>query len=155
MEAVQGPLGCAPSALEWRLGSGNASSLECWPTDDVPEFLLIAGRVPTPPAGQPAMARISGVVIDEHDRPIPGATVALPCPPAPVRYVTSDEAGRFLLDNLPPAICLDGSKEGYVSASLPVDPGVYVAGAYSLVIRQGESRDGHRLQLTLGARITG
>jgi hypothetical protein len=44
---------------------------------------------------------------------------------------------------------------GYVEASHPGDAGVSASGGYSLVIRQGESRDGIKLQLRLGARIAG
>jgi hypothetical protein len=105
---------------------------------------------------QPAMARISGIVVDERDRPLAGVRVALPCPPAPVREVISDEAGRFLLDNLLPGNCrLMATKDGYITATHPGDPGVFVPAGYSLILRQGESRDGERLQLTLGGRVAG
>lgn len=119
-------------------------------------MMVVMALMPRIALAQPAMARITGVVVDERGRPVAGARVALPCPPARVREVTSDESGNFLLDNLPPANCrLMTSKEGYVTVNHPGDPGVSVPGGYSLVIRQGESRDGLRLQLTLGARISG
>src|SRR5687768_2534878 len=105
---------------------------------------------------QPAMARVTGVVVDDRDRPLAGVRVALPCPPAPVRYVTSDESGHFRLEDLPPANCrLMASKDGYVTVNHPGDPGVFMSGGYTFVIRKGESRDGVRLQLSLGGRVAG
>jgi hypothetical protein len=102
------------------------------------------------------MARVTGVVVDERDRPLAGVRVGLPCPPAPVRYATSDESGHFRLENLPPAKCrLMASKDGYVTVNHPGDPGVVDRGGYTFVIREGESRDGVRLQLTLGGRVAG
>jgi hypothetical protein len=112
--------------------------------------------MPQVSVAQPAMARISGITVDERDRPLAGVRVALPCPPAPVRYVVSDESGRFLLENLAPGNCrLFATKDGYVTATHPGDPGVSMPGGYSLIIRPGESRDGERLQLTLGGRVAG
>ena len=114
----------------------------------------VIALVPSIASAQPAMARLSGVVVDDRGRPVADARVALACPPAKVREVNSDSSGGFLLDNLPPANCrLMASRAGYVTASHPGDPGV--SSAYSLVIRQGEPRDGIKLQLTLGARIAG
>jgi hypothetical protein len=125
-------------------------------TTSVALVMLAAVLVPHPAPAQPAMARVSGVVVDDRDRPLAGVTVGLPCPPAKVRYATSDESGKFLLEDLPPANCrLMASKEGYVSASHPGDPDLFVPGGYSFVIREGESRDSIKLQLSLGGRVAG
>ena len=111
---------------------------------------------PCPARAQVAMARVTGVVVDERDRPLAGVSVALPCPPAKVRYTTTDESGNFLLENLPPANCrLLARKDGYLEASHPGEPGLFVPGGYTFVIREGESRDSITLRLSLGGQITG
>jgi hypothetical protein len=119
-------------------------------------LMFAVAVMPHSTPAQPAMARITGIVVDERDRPLAGVRVGLPCPPAPVRYATSDESGHFRLENLPPANCrLMASKEGYVTAIHPGDAGVIVPDGYTFVIRDGESRDGVRLQLSLGGRVAG
>jgi hypothetical protein len=51
-------------------------------------------------------ARVSGTLVDEHDRPLPGYSVGLGGPDEPpssgaVGYATADSQGRFTLENIP------------------------------------------------------
>ena len=101
----------------------------------------------------PQGGTVSGWTLGPDRAPLSGVEVALPCPPQPVRRMTTGADGRFEFTGLPDGACrVMALKAGYVEASFN---GERAPGGYGIAVRNGSTHAGIELELERGAIIAG
>ena len=101
----------------------------------------------------PQGGTISGWTLGPDRAPLAGVEVVLPCPPQPVRRVTSGADGRFEFTGVAEGACrVMALKAGYVEASFN---GERAPGGYGIAVRDGSTHAGIELELERGAIIAG
>jgi hypothetical protein len=96
---------------------------------------------------------VSGWTLGPDRVPLAGVEVALPCPPQPVRRITTGADGRFEFTGVPDGACrVIARKEGYVEATFN---GEARGTSYGLAVTSGSTRAGIEIELERGAIIAG
>ena len=96
---------------------------------------------------------VSGWTLGPDRAPLSGVEVALPCPPQPVRRMTTGADGRFEFTGLPDGACrVIARKNGYVEATFNGDAR---GTSYGIAVAAGSTRAGIELELERGAIIAG
>jgi Carboxypeptidase regulatory-like domain len=96
---------------------------------------------------------VSGWTLGPNRAPLAGVEVALPCPPQPVRRVTTGSDGRFEFTGLPDGACrVIARKDGYVEAFFNGDRRDT---SYGIAVAAGSTHAGIELELERGAIIAG
>ena len=96
---------------------------------------------------------VSGWTLGPDRVPLAGVEVALPCPPQPVRRVTTGADGRFEFTGVPDGACrVIARKAGYVEATFNGDAR---GTTYGLAVAAGSTRAGIELELERGGIIAG